>query len=315
MRARPLCLGLLALLLLVALAALAAQVAQATPSAAQIDTFLAAQGSPLAGEGATFCSAGQQYGVDPAFLVAIAGAETSFGQYLYCSGTQTASYNAFNWFYGPTRAASSFTSWDQGIETVAQGLAGPLYYGAGRTSVAAIAPVYCTQGTAAWIANVTLFLAELGGNPGDTRWSAAATTPTQRTPTPSPSASPATLVVAPPVAVHPAAPLRVGEQVTIDFTLTNAGGRTSRWQAVTLRLVGPRQETIVLSSETVFTLAPQGSFTFAAPCVLPLAGSWRGWLSVGASGGDTLTDSHPLVVLVVKAPTSGRAGRAQLPQS
>jgi hypothetical protein len=249
--------------------------------------------------------------------VAISGAETSFGQYLYGSGSQTASYNAFNWFYAQTRVQSSFTSWDQAITTVAQGLAGPLYYGAGRYGVAAIAPIYCPQGTADWIANVTAFLTALGGNPNDTRWSGATSDSqgAQTSPTPSATGSPAILVAGRPVSVHPAGPLTVDQQATIDFTLTNVGGQTASWQGVTLRLAGPEGQAVVLSSSAPFTLAPQGSFTFAAPCVLPLAGSWQGWLSVETAGGATLDDSRPLVVLVVRASNAGGLRQAQVLQS
>ncbi len=322
MRARLLSLAL-ALALLGALGAALAPAARAAPSAQQIDALLLAQGSPLAGEGATFVSAGQQYGVDPAFLVAIAGAETSFGQYLYGAGSQTASYNAFNWFYAPSRAASSFTSWDQAIETVAQGLAGPLYYGAGRTSVAAIAPVYCPQGTTAWVANVTIFLEQLGGDPADTRWSnqlAGTAAQTAASPAPSPTSSTptdslATLVVAQPVVVRPAGTLSVGEKATIDFTLTNSGGQSGTWADVSLRLVGPAQQTIVLSSTASFTLAPQDSFTFAAPCTLPAAGTWQGWLSVRSAAGLTLSEARPLITIMAKATASHRLDRVRPPGS
>ena len=162
--------GVLVLALIALAGAVVAPSARATATPQQIDAFLTAQGSPLAGEGATFCAVGQRYGVDPAFLVAISGAESSFGQYLFSSGSQTASYNAFNWFYAPTRIASSFSSWDQAITTVAQGISGPLYYGAGHYSVSAIAPIYCPQGTQSWITNVTTFMTTLGANPNNTRW-------------------------------------------------------------------------------------------------------------------------------------------------
>ena len=45
-----------------------------------LDAFLRKRGSPLAGQGATFVSAGKRYGVDPYLMVAIAGAESSFGK-------------------------------------------------------------------------------------------------------------------------------------------------------------------------------------------------------------------------------------------
>ena len=119
----------------------------------------------LAGEGAAFYQAGGRAGVDPAFLVAISGAESSFGRYIFFAGSQTADYNAFNWFFATTRVGSAFTSWDQAIATVATGLSGPLYYGAGRYSVDTIAPIYCPQGTQAWINNVTAYMLALEPTP------------------------------------------------------------------------------------------------------------------------------------------------------
>src|SRR5665647_3480899 len=149
----------------------------AAPGAAQIDDFLAAHGSPLTGAGATFVAEGRAYGVDPAFLVAISGAETSFGQLLYAKNGDQCTYNAFNWFFGPTWPQSDFGSWDEAIGRVAEGLAGELYYGAGLYSVGAIAPKYCPDGTDNWINNVTSFMTQLGGDPADTRLAAASLPP------------------------------------------------------------------------------------------------------------------------------------------
>ena len=53
----------------------------------------------MAGSGATFVAEGAEHGVDPAFLVAVAGAESSFGLFLYSSDGDEATFNAFNWFY------------------------------------------------------------------------------------------------------------------------------------------------------------------------------------------------------------------------
>ena len=157
----------------VALAGLAgAAPARAASSldAATIDAFLAEQGSPMAGTGATFVAEGAEHGVDPAFLVAVAGAESSFGLYLYSSDGDQATYNAFNWFYAPTWPGADFASWDEAIAALAAGIAGHLYYGSGLYSVDAIGPRYCPDGTADWLANVTLFMERLGGDPLDTRW-------------------------------------------------------------------------------------------------------------------------------------------------
>ena len=96
-----------------------APAAAAAPDAAQIDDFLAAHGSPMTGTGATFAAEGREHGVDPAFLVAIAGAETSFGELLYSENGDQCTYNAFNWFFGPTWPQSDFGSWDEAIGRVA----------------------------------------------------------------------------------------------------------------------------------------------------------------------------------------------------
>src|SRR5690348_14565124 len=65
----------------------------------QIDSFLTDKRTPtkpLAGMGEDFVSLGSQYGVDPRLIVAISGAESSFGAHV-C--TQS---NAWNWFWeGP----------------------------------------------------------------------------------------------------------------------------------------------------------------------------------------------------------------------
>ena len=120
----------------------------------------------MAGTGATFVAEGSEHGVDPVFLVAIAGAETSFGQQLYSEDGDQCTYNAFNWFYGPTWPQSDFTSWDEAIARVAEGLGGSLYYGAGLFSVDAIAPKYCPDGTDQWVANVKAFMAAARRRPG-----------------------------------------------------------------------------------------------------------------------------------------------------
>ena len=130
----------LSVALAVIMCSAAAPAARATVGPHQIDAFLLAHGSPLAGEGQAFYTAGRRNGVDPAFLVAISGAESSFGQYLFSAGSQTAAYNAFNWFYASTRAGSAFPAGTRRSPRSPQGLRGPLYYGAGRYAVGAIAP-------------------------------------------------------------------------------------------------------------------------------------------------------------------------------
>ena len=58
--------------------------------------------------------------------VAITGAETSFGKLIYQEGGDYSTFNAWNWFWGPTRPLSDFTSWADGCDHVAAGLAGTI---------------------------------------------------------------------------------------------------------------------------------------------------------------------------------------------
>jgi hypothetical protein len=280
----------------------AAPAAHAVVGPSQIDDYLLAHDSPLAGEGQTFYDAGRQNGVDPAFLVAISGAESSFGQFLFAAGPQTATYNAFNWFYAPTRAASAFGSWDQAIDTVAAGLRGPLYYGAGRYAVDAIAPVYCPQGTQAWIDNVTACMLELGADPNDTRWRGTTLTGVGVTPgdrlRAGRTGGASALLVRRPISLTPAA-LSAGGRVRILFTLTNVGLRRGRWRGVILRLQGPSGQALAFGRATTLRLEAGASYSFAATTRLPAAGAWRGWVDVEAEDGTMLTAARPVLHIVV----------------
>jgi hypothetical protein len=227
----------------------------------------------MVGAGATFVAEGVQHGIDPAFLVAIAGAETSFGQFLYSRDGDQSAYNAFNWFYGPTWPQSDFASWNDAIAAVAAGLAGPTYYGSGLYSVVAIAPVYCPVGTAAWIENVTAFLHEFGGNPGDTRLGHLP--------------GPARLVLVDGVTLSPG-PRLVGSELQATFTLTNVGSETGSWTTLALALRGPGNVSRDMGALSPLVLGPGESRTFVATRRLDLKGSWFGWVAV-RSGSDWAT--------------------------
>jgi hypothetical protein len=132
--------------------------------AAQLDAYLTEKGSPLAGYGKDFVASGQKHNVDPRLIVAIAGAESAFGQRL------CAEYNAWNWFYRDTSncAANAFSSWSEGIERVSKGIGGPLYLGGDAATIEAIARKYTATQKDIWIRNVTRFYhEELGGDLSD----------------------------------------------------------------------------------------------------------------------------------------------------
>jgi len=126
----------------------------------QINAYLRKYGSPLAGYGNAFVRAGRRYGVDPALLVAIAGAESSFGK------INSGSHNAWGW--GP---GINFGSWQQGIQTIARGLK-QNYLGQGLRTIEQIgskwAPSHAANDPSGlnsnWAGNVEQFYSELTGS-------------------------------------------------------------------------------------------------------------------------------------------------------
>lgn len=133
-------------------------------TAAELDSYLASQGSPMAGQGAAFVASGAVWKMDPRLLVAIAGAESSFGK-ITCGP-----FNA--WGYGCPNNPFGWSSWADAIDTVTKGLR-TNYLGEGRTSVALIQQKYAPSGASNdpnglnnyWVTNVSRFYRELGGEP------------------------------------------------------------------------------------------------------------------------------------------------------
>jgi hypothetical protein len=118
--------------------------------AAQIDTFLKARNSPLAGMGAAFVAAGAKYGVDPGVLVAISGGESSFGQKLFRP------FNPFG--YGK----QAFPSFQAAINRVASDL-GTNY---NLSSISSIGSRYSPPASNPnWVPNVLNFYQALTGHP------------------------------------------------------------------------------------------------------------------------------------------------------
>ncbi|MFN8108839.1 MAG: C40 family peptidase [Thermoleophilia bacterium] len=161
---------------LVSVTAAAAPVAAATDTVApapsapdagtagRIDAYLLSHGSPLAGLGGTFVSEAARVGLDPRLLVAISGAETSFGTY----GPSQAIFNPFG--LGP---GMRFASWADAISRAAQNLGGPLYLGDRRVTIPAIQQRWAPEGAtndpmglnSNWANNVRTNYAALGGDP------------------------------------------------------------------------------------------------------------------------------------------------------
>ena len=284
--------AVICVLLAAAVAGAFAPAAAAAPGAAQIDDFLAAHGSPLTGAGATFVAEGRAYGVDPAFLVAISGAETSFGQLLYAKNGDQCTYNAFNWFFGPTWPQSDFGSWDEAIGRVAEGLAGELYYGAGLYSVGAIAPKYCPDGTDNWINNVTSFMTQLGGDPADTRLAAASLPP---------DTQPGLVALDGSVTLAGGA-REVGRDVSVRFTITNSGGQPIALEGIRLAVRGPAGASADLVSDQPVTLAPGQPLAVSASWPLDTVGTWHGWIEVVQNGSPSLVGEKQAFAFRVSLP-------------
>lgn len=283
--------ALLAAVALAGAALLAPAPAAAAPTAEQIEALLAEYGSPMQGLAPVFLAEGLEHGVDPAFLVAVAGAESTFGRFLYAPGGDEATYNAFNWFYASPRESSDLASWEDAIHRVAEGISGQLYYGSGLVSVAAIGPRYCPEGTGAWLSNVTMFMLRLGGDPADTRYWGEGP----------PSTEPGLLVLRGRVKLSPG-PYEVGRAVRAVFTISNDGDETVTLRGVRLVVHGPlgmRQE---LGTRAEFTVGPSEARRFVADWTLRLPGRWDGWIEV---------DSETQANLV--GPTEAFVVRCELP--
>ncbi|MEI6449904.1 MAG: hypothetical protein WCP98_08130 [Actinomycetes bacterium] len=287
--------------LLAAVAGAFAPAAAAAPDAAQIDDFLAVHSSPMTGAGATFAAEGREHGVDPAFLVAIAGAESSFGQFLYSENGDQCTFNAFNWFYGATWPQSDFGSWDEAIGRVAEGLAGSLYYGAGLYSVDAIAPRYCPDGTANWVNNVKSFMTQCGGDPADTRLAAGASTPPPDAATLPPDTQPGLIALDGSVTLGGGA-REVGRDVSVRFTITNSGGQPVVLEGIRLAVRGPAGASADLVSDQALTLAPGQALPVSASWPLDTVGPWHGWIEVVQNGAPSLVGEKQAFAFRVSLP-------------
>lgn len=125
-----------------------------SPTAPQIDGYLARKRSPMGGLGKAFFTYGREYNVDPRLLVAIAGAETTFG------GHVCAEKNAWNWFYRRNCPQSPFPTYEAGLERVAKFMR-LSYINRGYDSIELIRYKYCATGCQNWVALVTEFYREM----------------------------------------------------------------------------------------------------------------------------------------------------------
>ncbi len=184
---------------------------------AHLNAYLSGKGSPLAGLGDAFVYYGRESGVDPRLLVAIAGAETSFGSY----GPSQRIHNPFG--MGP---GIVYPSWQDAIAGAARNLGGSLYKGSGLYTITQIqnrwAPIGAgndpTNLNSHWRTNVSKYYAELGGDPNGSVFIGQAASPT---------AIPVAPGVAPGIQGTVAAPTAYGVAVPVPGGGRNVGPKAA----------------------------------------------------------------------------------------
>jgi len=122
-----------------------------------VEQYLATHHSPLAPYGRYMVSIADKYGLPWNLLPSIAMQESSGGKSL-----PEGSYNPFGWaIYGDM--VKGFSSWEEGIDTVALGLKRH-YFDQGLTTPESIMPKYCPPSLAKggpWAKGVTYFMEEM----------------------------------------------------------------------------------------------------------------------------------------------------------
>ena len=139
-----------------------------TTLAQQIDTYITthAPNSPLNGMGSTIVADSVLYGVDPRLLVAVAGAETTYGTNITAGAN-----NIFNNLYSGLK--SPFDNVDSAILNEARmiGRNNGNYFGQGLTTTTSFYSTYCVGAACGTgLANLNNFLNALGGNVNNLRW-------------------------------------------------------------------------------------------------------------------------------------------------
>lgn len=118
----------------------------------RLRTYLVSHNSPLTEEAKTFVEQADKNDLDWKLVAAIAGTESTFGKHI-----PPGSYNAWGWGI-PTGAQSGigFKTWEEGIETVSEGLA-KNYYGKGAKTIYDVGWIYAANGIS-WGNHVTFFM-------------------------------------------------------------------------------------------------------------------------------------------------------------
>lgn len=115
--------------------------------------FLEKYNSPLAPYAQTFIDEADKNNLDWKFVAAISGLESTFGQQIPYD-----SYNGWGWgIYGTN--TKSFSSWDEGIQTVSQGLRDNYMNKWGATNTYEIGSIYASSPT--WAIRVEYWMSAI----------------------------------------------------------------------------------------------------------------------------------------------------------
>jgi hypothetical protein len=112
--------------------------------------YLEQYNSPLAVHAETFVKTADKYNLDWKFVAAISGLESTFGREIPYN-----SFNGWGWgIFGDNMIR--FSSWDEGIETVSEGLRNKYMNRWGAQDVYSIGKLYASSPT--WAQRVTYFM-------------------------------------------------------------------------------------------------------------------------------------------------------------
>lgn len=113
--------------------------------------FLASHNSPLSAYSSEFIVQADKNGLDYRLLPAISGVESTFGR-----NYMPLTFNTYGWGGGLVY----FSSWEDGISKVSQGLK-ENYVDKGAKDVEAISWIYCPPGNLSWAAKVRYFMDQI----------------------------------------------------------------------------------------------------------------------------------------------------------
>jgi len=121
---------------------------------ALLASYLTSKNSPLTAESAVFVREADRLGLNWKLVAAIAGVESTFGKRIPAN-----SYNAWGWgVFTGTNDGVHFTSWEDGITTVSEGLK-TRYVDRGADTVDKIGRIYAAS--PAWSAKVKWMIGDI----------------------------------------------------------------------------------------------------------------------------------------------------------